>query len=210
MRISVNPQGFIQLRKAIEDIGKSGARAAAAKSLRRAQTSMAKAASMRIRSSRFIKIKSGDAKKRIRAAGNFKGHISGLRAELIMSNKPESLGRFWAKRAAPPKGMKRTVLLGKSASKIRLKAVKVTVWGKTQYAGKGKAFMPRREGSSPNIFMRTSKQRLPIRRLAGPSFADFFLRNQEGEKIAQLGAERFLATFAQELSYRMSRPRRGR
>lgn len=198
MRVKVNPVGILNAQKLILDLGKNGARHAVSRALKRAQVSVAKQAAIRIKESNFIKLSSARAKKRISVTGTFRGNITDLQAIISFSNKAESLGDFYARKVAAPKGSKRNTITGQ-----RLKAASVTVFGKTYLAGKGKAFIVNKSGVKL-VMMRTSPKRKPIKKLYGPSFSDYFIGRGEGKRLADLGEKRFNEVLAQEINYRLS------
>ena len=209
MRVKVNPVGIINAQKLIVDLGRNKAKLAVSRALKRATTSVAKEAAIRIRDSKFIRLSSARAKKRITTSGTFSGNISMMEGTITMSNKAESLADFYARKVAPPKGKKRTVAFklggkkGKESIAVNLKAVSVKVYGKTFLAGKGNAFLINKNGVNL-VVMRKGHKRMPLKKLYGPSFSDYFIGRDEGDKLSKLGEKRFKEVLAQEISYRLS------
>jgi len=206
MKFYVKPVGFLQVQKAISDIGRVQARSAVSRALKRTQTTMAKTGSKQIREKRFIKLNAGAAKKRIFNRGRFSGPINSMKAEIVFANKAENLANFFARRVTPPRGKAKhsRIKIGADHLDVKLMAVQVTVFGRTQLAAKGAGFMVSRPGGNL-IFHRTGNKRLPIKKMYGPSFADFFNRTGEGTILASRSRERFVEVMEQELAFRLGR-----
>ena len=196
--IHVNTSGIKKLVKQLDKLGKKESRQAVSRAIKRAATTLTKEGSQEIRNRRLVKAPAARVKEMFDTRIKARGQIRDMYAVIKISNKAISLARFWARRASPPAGKKKLSSVGHD---YKLKAVKVRVLDKTQYAGGGDAFLVDKMGGGI-IFMRTSKARQPIKKLWGPSASDLVIRTGIDKKLKDIGVERFEQVLAQELAYR--------
>lgn len=83
------------------------------------------------------------------------------------------------------------------------KGVKAKAWGKPKlYRG---AFIGKGRNNNRLVFARTSKKRLPIKALVGPSPAVEFNKRIQGDEFRRRVIGRFEKVFNQELNYRLGK-----
>lgn len=203
--IHIQAGGYLKLGQVIAQLGTKDARYAVRRALQRSITTVAKVSSQEIRARQLVNMRAGELKRAFTIKNNTTGNISGMYASMKVSGSAISLGRYWSRKVRPPKGSARkTVALKYSAAVSPLYAAQVKVFGKVQLAGAGKAFLVNRAGGNL-IFMRTGKDRLPVKKLYGPSVAQLFTLTDLGAKIQDVANTRFNTELAAEMKFRINK-----
>jgi hypothetical protein len=150
---------MFKVGKLLAEVNQTAVKQSVRRSLRRTVTTVAKQATVELRSRKLIKLKARELKSRIRSYADVRGSdIRSMFGKLKISGKEESLARFFPKRKRAGKSK----LTG-----VQLYTVTTTVLGKTTAVERG--FIVKKPKGNVILARVAGVKRLPVEKKTGHS-----------------------------------------
>lgn len=177
---------------------------AVSRSIKRTLTGVRKVAGSEIRAKKLMKLKASEAKQKVHAYDEAIASkpVSEQYGKIWFGSKPESLGRFYARRIAAGRS---AIVAGQkkdgSWQGVRLFRVQLNSWGAPYLKNPERSFISLKRGG-PVVFARVAgAHRLPVEKLRGPSMATLVQESGIISTVERTAATRYATEFDRNVEF---------